>query len=164
MSLVTPDLGLLFWMLLSFLVVLFLLKKFAWKPILNSLHEREDEIETALNAAEKARTEMQNLKDNNERILQEAREERERIVRESQDLRERILNDAREQARQERDKILEEARMTIASEKAAAVQEIRAMSADLSVAIAEKLLRKELSSATKQKEYLQELTANIPLN
>ena len=164
MQLVTPDIGLLFWMLVSFLTVFFLLKKFAWKPILEMLQEREDSIEQSLKAAEKARKEVENMQANNERILNEARVEREKIFREAQEMKDKIIGQAREQALREKDKILNDARMSIEAEKNQAIVEIRNTAAELSVQIAEKLLCRELSADQKQKELAQKLISEIPVN
>ena len=164
MQLVTPDIGLLFWMLVSFLIVFFLLKKFAWKPILDMLHEREDSIEQALKTAEKARENIEKLQADNERILNEARVEREKIFREAQEIKEKIIGEAREQAFREKDKIMVDARMSIEAEKNLAIREIRNTAAELSVQIAEKLLRHELSNDQKQKELVEQLITEIPVN
>jgi F-type H+-transporting ATPase subunit b len=164
MQLVTPDIGLLFWMLVSFLIVFFVLKKFAWKPILGMLHAREDTIEKALKAAEKAKEEMEALKEDNRKILNEARAEREKIFREAQDIKEKIISEAREQANREKDKIMEDTRASIQAEKNAALRELREVTAGLSVSIAEKLLRHELSNDTKQKELIKQLTKDMPIN
>ena len=164
MQLVTPDIGLLFWMLLSFLIVFFLLKKFAWKPILNMLHEREYNIEQALKTAEKARVEMEKLQANNERILNEARAEREKIFREAQNMKEKIVGEAREQAVREKEKIINDARISIDTEKNMAIREIRNVAAELSVQIAEKLLRKELSNDQKQKVLIDQMIREMSVN
>ncbi|MDR1155764.1 MAG: F0F1 ATP synthase subunit B [Bacteroidales bacterium] len=164
MQLVTPDIGLLFWMLVSFLIVFFLLKKLAWKPILNMLHEREDSIDQALKAADKAKEDMKKLQADNERILDEARAEREKIFREAQEIKEKIVGEAREQAGKEKDKIMNEARASIDAEKNAAIREIRDAAAELSIRIAEKLLRNELSNDQKQKELIEELIKDMPVN
>jgi F-type H+-transporting ATPase subunit b len=164
MQLVTPDIGLLFWMLVSFLIVFFLLKKFAWKLILNMLYEREQHIEQALKSAEKAREEMEKLQASNERVLNEARAEREKIFREAQEIKDKIVGEAREQAVREKDKIMNDARVSIEAEKNMAIREIRNTAAELSVQIAEKLLRQELSNDQKQKELVQKLILEIPVN
>ena len=164
MQLVTPDIGLIFWMLVSFLIVFFLLKKFAWKPILNMLHEREYNIEQALKAADKARDEIEKLQANNERILNEARAEREKIFREAQEIKEKLVGEAREQAIREKDKIMNDARASIETEKNAAIREIRNTAAELSVQIAEKLIRHELSDEQKQKKLIEQMIKEIPMN
>ncbi len=164
MQLVTPDIGLLFWMLVSFMIVFFLLKKFAWKPILNMLHQREDTIEQALKSAEQAKEEMKKLQADNAKVMEEARTEREKIFREAQEVKEKIIGEARELAKKEKDKILDEARTAIQSEKNVALKEIRELTADLSVQIAEKLLRNELSNEQKQKALLDQLTKDMTVN
>ncbi len=164
MQLVTPDIGLLFWMLLSFLIVFFLLKKFAWKPILGMLHQREDTIEQALKSAEKAKEDMMKMQADNEKILAEARAEREKIFREAQEIKEKIVSEARGQAQKEKEKIMDDTRASIRAEKDAAIKDIREAAADLSVQIAEKLLRQELSNDQQQKTLLDQLTKDIPMN
>ena len=164
MQLVTPDIGLLFWMLVSFSIVFFLLKKFAWKPILDMLHEREYNIEQALKTVDKAREEMEKLQANNERILNEARAEREKIFREAQNMKEKIVGEAREQAVKEKDKIMNDARVSIEAEKKMAIREIRNTAAELSVQIAEKLLRHELSNDQMQKNLVDQMIREIPVN
>jgi len=164
MQLVTPDIGLLFWMLVSFAIVFFILKKYAWKPILNMLYERENNIEQALKDAEKAREKMEKLHADNERILNEARAERERIFREAQEIKDKIIGEAREQAVREKDRIITDARTSIEAEKNMAIREIRNTAAELSVQIAEKLLRRELSHDQKQKDLIDNLIKEVPLN
>lgn len=164
MELVTPELGLIFWMLVSFGIVFFILKKFAWKPILGMLKSREEAIDSALRMADKTREDMDRLKADNARMLDEARMEQEKIFKDAQDMHARIVAEAKEQARKEREKILEEARALIETEKRAALREIRANAADMAVEIAEKLLSRELSSENKQKAYLQSLTEQISVN
>ena len=164
MQLVTPDIGLLFWMLLSFGIVFFLLKRYAWKPIMNMLYEREQSIEQALKAADKARKEMENLQANNERIINEAYAEREKIFSDAQKIKEKIVTEAREQAIREKDKILNDTRMTIEAEKNAAIREMRNVAAELSVQIAEKIIRHELSNNQKQKELVEQMISEISVN
>ena len=161
MQLVTPDIGLLFWMLLSFGIVFFILKKFAWKPILKMLNEREYNIEQDLKAATRAREEMEKLQENNERILNEARLEREKIFREANDIKEKIVSEAREQALVEKDKILNSARIAIEAEKNTAIKEIRNVAADLSLQIAEKIIRRELRNDQKQKELVEQMIQEL---
>jgi len=164
MQLVTPDIGLLFWMLVTFLTVFFLLKKFAWKPILNMLQEREDSIEQALKSADKAREKMEKLQADNQRILNEARSEREKIFREAHEVKDKIIGEAREQAIRDKDKIMNDARASIEAEKNMAIREIRNTAAELSVQIAEKLLRHELSNDQKQKKLVEQLINEMPIN
>ena len=164
MQLVTPDIGLLFWMLVSFGIVFFILKKFAWKPILNMLQERDSSIEQALKSAEKARESMEKMKSDNERILNEAYQEREKIFREAQDIKETIVREAREQAVRERDKLINDARVSIEVEKNAAIRQIYNVAAELSVKVAEKLIRYELSNDQKQKELVEKMISEMPVN
>jgi F-type H+-transporting ATPase subunit b len=164
MQLVTPDIGLLFWMLLSFGIVFFLLRKLAWKPILNMLYEREEGIDHALKAADEAKKEMEKLHAKNERILNEARVEREKMFREAQEIKEKIIGEAREQAVREKDRIMTDARLSIEAEKNMAIREIRNTAAELSIQIAEKLLRRELSNDQKQRELVEQLIKEIPVN
>ena len=164
MQLVTPDIGLLFWMLVSFAIVFFLLKKYAWKPILNMLYERENNIEQALKDADRTREEIKKLQENNERILNEARIEREKIFREAQEIKEKIIGEARDQAVREKDRIITDAHKSIEAEKNMAIREIRNTAAELSIQISEKLLRRELSHDQKQKELIEHLIKEMPVN
>ena len=164
MQLVTPDIGLLFWMLLSFGILFFLLRKYAWKPILNMVQKREDSIEQALKDAEKARQGVEKMQEENDRILGEARAEREKIFREAHEIKDKIISDAREQAVRDKDKIMNDARVSIEAEKNAAIREMRDVAAELSVQIAEKLIRRELSANQKQKELIGRLIEDIPIN
>lgn len=164
MELVTPGIGLVFWMLLSFSIVFIILKKFAWKPILKMIKEREESIDNALKMAEKAKDEMAKLQSDNEKILSEARKERDGLIREAREIKEKIISDAKKQALTEADKMIENAKAAINSEKSAALSEIKKQITVLSVDIAEKILKKELSSEQKQKEYLGNLVKDINLN
>ena len=164
MQLVTPDIGLLFWMLFSFGILFFLLRKYAWKPILNMVQKREDSIEQALKDADKARERVEKMQEENERILAEARAEREKIFRDAQEIREKIIGEAREQAVRDKDKIMRDARASIEAEKNAAIWEMRNVAADLSVQIAEKLIRRELSNEQKKKELIEQMMSEMPVN
>jgi F-type H+-transporting ATPase subunit b len=164
MSLVTPDFGLVFWMVISFLIVLFILKRFAWKPILLSLRSREESIDSALKSAEKAREEMTKLKGDNEKILAEARLEREQMMKEAREMKEKIISDAKKSAGIEADKLIEMAKIQIQNEKNNAVAEIKVTVVELSVQIAEKILQKNLDSDSKQKDYAESLLKDINLN
>ncbi|WP_192822907.1 F0F1 ATP synthase subunit B [Rufibacter sp. LB8] len=158
--LVTPNIGLLIWQTITFLVVLFLLSKFAWKPIMAALRERESNIDAALSMAEKAKLEMQSLKADNERLLNEARAERERILKEATESANHLLEAARTKATEEGQRLVENARVSIENEKKAALTEVRNVAANLSIEIAEKLIRRELQDQTAQRalvqSYLQE--------
>jgi F-type H+-transporting ATPase subunit b len=164
MELVTPAFGLVFWMLITFLTVLVLLKKFAWKPILNMIKEREESIEKALSSAEKAKNEMASLTANNEKILNDARLERDALLKEARELKENIINEAKGKATTEADKIVSAARETINNEKMAAITELKNQVATLSIEIAEKVLRQQMASDDKQKAYVKQLLEEVKLN
>lgn len=164
MELVKPAIGLIFWMTLTFVIVLFLLKKFAWKPILNIIKEREISITQALESAEQAKREMKNLKAGNEKLLQEARLERDKILKEATEIRETMLNEAKTKAKQEAEKIIVSARETINNEKNAAIAELKNQVASLSIEIAEKILKSELSNEDKQKTLVSNLLQDVKLN
>ncbi len=164
MELVTPDVGLLFWMLVSFTFLLIILKKFAWKPILNSLKEREESITDALETAKKARAEMKKLKTDNEAIIREARLEKEKILKEAREIKTSILDKAKKEASQEANKLIEGAQMNIRNEKTMALEEIKKQVAELSVDIAEKILREKLSTGPEQQKIIEKYLDDIPLN
>ncbi len=164
MDLVTPELGLIFWSALSFIVLMFILGKFAWKPILNSVNERESSIKNALAEAEKARLEMENLQADNERILKEARAERETMLKEARDLKNKIVADAKEEAQAQAGKMIEQAQTAIESEKKAAMAELKSHVAGLAVEIAEKVVREELSNKDKQLELVESMLDDAKLN
>ncbi len=164
MDLVKPAFGLVFWMIISFSVILFLLKKFAWGPILNSLTERENTISDALNTAQKAKEEMLALKAGNEKLLQEARNERDLLLKEAREAKEMIISEAKTKATEAADKILVSARENISNEKMAAITELKNYVATLSIEIAEKVLKQELADPNKQKELVQTLLKDTKLN
>ncbi len=164
MELIQPGIGLIFWMALSFLIVLFILKKFAWKPILNGLKERENSIDEALNAAEKARDEMKNLKADNEKLIMQAKEERDNILREANKVKDSIIMEAKEKAQVEANKIVDGAMVTIENEKSAAISDLKSQVANLSIEIAEKIMKEELKVKGKQKEFLDKLVSEIKFN
>ncbi len=164
MELVKPDFGLVFWMTVSFLIVVFLMRKFAWGPILTMLKERETSIEDALNAAKKAKEEVANMKAENERILQEARNERDKMLKEARDTKDAIVNEARTKAQVEGDRMITIARETINNEKMAAITELKNQVATLSIEIAEKVIRQQLSSDEKQKALVQDLLKDVKMN
>lgn len=164
MQLVTPGIGLLFWMILSFSILLFILTKFAWKPILNMLKERETSIEKALQSAEQAKEEMARLQSDNEQIINEAKLERDKLIKEAREIKEKIMSDAKHEAQNESQKIIENARLSIEQEKLTAIKEIKNQVATLSVSVAEKILRKELATENKQKDFVDSLIGEIKLN
>lgn len=162
--LVTPDLGLIFWSALTFLIVLFVLSKYAWKPILSAIKERELSIERALSQAEKARHDMAKLQAENEKLLEEARVERDKILKDATATAASIVNDAKTKASEEGNRILETAKAAINTEKQAALAEIKTQVATLSLQIAEKLLRKELSTESAQQELVSDYISDLKLN
>jgi F-type H+-transporting ATPase subunit b len=164
MGLVTPDFGLVFWMVLSFSVVLYILSKFAWKPIMQSLKNRENSIQEALDVADRTKKEMAQLQSDNEKIMTEARQERDNLLKEARETKEKLINDAKGLAAIEANKMIEAAKQAIENEKIAAINEIKNQIAIFSVDIAEKLLKQELSKDTKQKEYITGLVNEIKLN
>ncbi|MEO6883489.1 MAG: F0F1 ATP synthase subunit B [Bacteroidia bacterium] len=164
MELVQPAFGLIFWMLLSFLIVVFLLKKFAWKPILTMIKERETFIENALSSAEKAKQEMASLQASNEKILQQARLERDQLLKEAREVKESIIAEAKMKAVKEGDKMIASARENINNEKMAAIAELKNQVAMLSMEIAEKIIKTELSSDEKQKALIKNMLQDVNLN
>ncbi len=164
MELVTPDVGTIFWMLLMFIIVLVILRKFAWAPILKALQNREKSIEDSLRSADRAREEMERLKADNEKIMAEARQERDNMLRDTKKTSEKILSEAREKAGEEARLLIEATQELIEHEKESAVDEIRRQVAVLSVDIAEKILREKLKDEKQQKELIQKLLQDIKLN
>lgn len=164
MDLITPGFGLVVWSTFSFLVVIFMLAKFAWKPILSSIKEREESIETALNSAEKAKGELTALKADNEKLLQLAKIERDAILKEAREAKDSIIADAKNKAVTESNKLVAAAREAINNEKMAAITEIKNQSAALAIEIAEKLLREQLKAEDKQKALMGELLEEISAN
>jgi F-type H+-transporting ATPase subunit b len=164
MGLVTPELGTFIWMLLAFSIILFILAKYAWKPILNALKEREQSIEDALSSAELAKDEMASLQAGNEKILQEARKEREAMLKEAKEMGGKLVSEAKQKATLEADKVIESARLSIEGEKSAALNEIKAQVAILSVQIAEKILRQQFADDQQQKDYFKKLMDEVKLN
>jgi F-type H+-transporting ATPase subunit b len=164
MELVTPDIGLIFWMTLSFAIVLAILKKFAWKPILQGLKDREDSIKESLSSAEKARDEMAKLKSDNEQLLAEARLERDKIIKEALATASSIKEDAKTDASKISGKMIEDARTDITNAKQAALAEMKQLVASLSLEIAEKLLRKNLSDNKDQRELVDRFINDIKVN
>lgn len=164
MKLVTPDIGLLFWMLVSFTIVLFLLKKYAWKPILTMLDNREKFIADALDSAERAKKEMKALQSDNERILVEAKAERDLLLKDAREIREKMISEAKGLANKEGERLLKTARENIQNEKMAAISELKNQVAVLSIEIAEKILKAELSSDEKQKSLVKNLLQDVNLN
>ncbi len=164
MDLVTPGFGLVFWTGLTFLFLLLILRKFAWKPILGAVSDREDGIKKALASAEDARKEMQNLQADNERILKEARAEREGMLKEAREIKNKMIDDAKEEAKEEASKIVAQAQASIETEKKAAIAELKSQVANLSIEIAEKVVRDELSNKDKQVKLVESMLGEATLN
>ncbi len=164
MSLVKPEFGLIFWMLISFGIIFFLLAKFAWKPILAALSEREKSIEDALTAAENAKKEMANLQAGNEKLLAETRAERDAMLKEARDMKDAIVNEAKNKAKDEAEKLIEAARQAINTEKLAAMADIKNQVAELSLGIAEKVVRQNLSSDAAQKSLVADIVKDLKFN
>lgn len=164
MELVKPSIGLIFWMVVSFSIILFILRKFAWKPILGMIKAREESIENALASAEKAKEEMKALQSSNERILAEARAERDSMLKDAREIKEKMIADAKSTASKEGERMLATARENIQNEKNAAITELKNQVATLSIEIAEKILKSELSSDEKQKTLVNTLLKDVNLN
>jgi F-type H+-transporting ATPase subunit b len=143
---IEPGIGLLFWMTLTFVILLFLLAKFAWKPILSAINEREVTIVDSLNQAKLAKLEVENLKAENEIIIRDAKIERDQILKEARDIRDRIVGEAKDLAKAEGDKMIDSARQTILAERSAAVSDIKNQIGALSVNIAESILKQKLDN------------------
>lgn len=161
MELITPDLGLLFWMTLAFGIVFFVLAKFAFPVINNMLKQREEEINTALEKAERTHQEMEKLQANNEMLLAQAREERDKILNEARQIHDKFIETAKVKANEEKDRIIDSAREMIENEKMAATTEIKNQIADFSIKVAEKVLQKELGSDKEQLDYINRLLDDI---
>jgi F-type H+-transporting ATPase subunit b len=164
MGLVMPDFGLLFWMVVSFSLLMWLLKKFAWQPILSGLTAREESIDKALKSAELAKNEMLKLQAGNEKLLKEAMLEREKIVKEARELKDTIVQEAKNQAVIEAIKVMDEAKAAIVRERAEAVNEMKSVISSFSLEIAEKILKEQLSDNKKQKDLVSNYLENIKLN
>ena len=164
MELVTPEIGLIFWTTIVFLLLLIVLKKYAWKPILAAVDERNKSIEDALKAADKAKKEMLALNTDNERILIQAKKERDVLLKEGREIKDNIIAEAKDKAKLEADKILITAKEQINNEKMKAITELKNQVASMSIDIAEKILKSELSDKNKQKELIAEALKSNELN
>lgn len=163
-ELINPGIGLVFWMLITFVILMFLLKKFAWGPILSAVTNREESIKNALESAEQAKKEMQNLQADNEKLLKEARAEREAMLKEAREIKDKMISDSKEQAKIEGDKMIKQAQAAIEGEKKAAVADIKNQVAELSVNIAEKIIKEQLSNNDKQLKLVDDMLSDIKLN
>ncbi len=156
--------GLFVMQLVILIILLFLMKKFAWKPILNSLEERETGIESALASAENARKEMQNLQADNDKLVKEARAERDAIMKDAREIRDNMIAEAKEDAKEVTSKLIESAQASIQQEKQAALAEIKKSVAELSIGIAESVIKKELSNKSDQLELVEGILKDVTLN
>lgn len=164
MDLLIPEIGLVVWQTIAFLLLLFLLTKFAWKPVLKSIKEREDSIDQALASAEKAKAEMARLTNENEELLKAARAERDIILKEAKELKDKIVAEAKTQAQVEGSKLIEQARKEIEEQKKRAVAELKGQVSTLSLEIARKVLEREFESQSKQEELVADLLKDVRLN
>lgn len=164
MDLLTPGVGLIFWQVVVFLLLFIFLAKFAWKPILGSLKEREESIQQALDSAEKAKEEMAKLQAGNEQLLREAREERDKILRDARDAANRLSDQMQNEAKKTADRMIEDAKAVINTEKNAALRDVKEQVALFSLQIAEKLIKKNLSTDQAQKDLVAEFLKETKLN
>jgi len=164
MQLLTPGLGLIVWTLLAFLVVFFILKKYAWPAILGGLKKREDTIAEALASAERIKAEMALMKSENESLLAQAREERAGMLKDAKNTADKMVSDAKEKAKTEYDKILVDAQAAIQQQKNAVLTDLKNQVGALVIEVAEKVLRKELNDKAKQEDYIRQLSEEVKLN
>ncbi len=164
MDLLLPHLGLIVWTILAFLVVLFILKKYAWGAILKGLNDREANIADSIATADKVRMEMSQLKSENEALLVAAREERAMMLREAKDIKDKMINDAKDEAKVQATKIITEAQASIQNQKMAALTDIKNEVGKMVIEISEKILRKELANKGEQENYIKQLAEDIKLN
>jgi F-type H+-transporting ATPase subunit b len=162
--LVKPDLGLVIWMTLTFFIVLFVLAKYAWKPILKAVKTREDNIENAISQAAKVQAEMAQLKNDNEALLTKAREERAIMLKEAKDIKDKMITDAKDLAKAEANKIIVDAQAAINYQKMAALTDIKNQVGNLVIEVSEKVLRKELSNKAEQENFIKQLAGEVKLN
>lgn len=164
MELLTPSFGLIFWTLLAFLIVFFILRKFAWKPILSSLDAREKGIADSLETAERVRAEMAQLKSENEELLAKAREERAVMLKEARETKDRIINEAKDQAKIEAAKIMTETQQAIETQKMAAMIDVKNQVGKMVIEVAEKILRKQLGTQEAQEAHIKDLVNEVNLS
>jgi len=158
------SLGLFVWQTLLFIGLLLLLRKFAWRPILNAVNDREEGIKNALLEADKARQEMENLKSDNEKILKEARIERDTMLKEAREIKNNMITEAKDQAKDQANKIIEQAKVTIQNEKLSAIADMKSQVANLSINIAEKVVKEQLSDEAKQLKLVENLLKDVKLS
>lgn len=164
MDLLTPELGLFVWTLIAFLAVFFILRKFAWRPILNTLNERETGIADSIAAAERVKKEMAQMQSDNEKIMLEARAQSAQMLKEAKDMKETIINKAKEETKAVADKMIAEAQQQIQQQKMAALTEVKNEIGKLAVEVAEKVIRRQLATADSQNDYAQLLAEEIKMN
>jgi F-type H+-transporting ATPase subunit b len=164
MELVTPGIGLIFWMTIAFGLVLWVLAKYAWKPIMNAIEERERNIDNALQQAEMAKKEIETFRVNNQELINQARIERDNMLRETVQLKEKIMLEAKEKAAQESEKLIQKTREQLELEKKAVIADLKSQVGKLSIEIAEKLLEREMKDKETHREYLEELIKEVKLN
>ena len=164
MDLLLPAIGLMFWVLIAFLIVFFILKKFAWKPIMTGLNERETNIADSIASAEKVKLEMAQLKNDNEKLLAAAREERAIMLKEAKEIKDRMINDAKDEAKVQAAKILADAHTSIQHQKMAALTDIKNQVGTLVIEVSEKVLRRELADKSEQENYIRQLAGEVKLN
>ena len=164
MKLLLPEFGLLIWTLLAFLIVFFILGKYAWPAIVKGLRDRELGITNALATAERVKAEMAQLKSENEALLAQAREERATMLKEARDTKDKIINEAKEQAKTEASKIITDARAAIEVQKMAAITEVKNQIGNLVVEVSEKILRRQLQNKPEQENYIKQLAEEVKLN
>jgi F-type H+-transporting ATPase subunit b len=161
MELLLPALGYFVWTLVAFLIVFFILKKFAWKPIISSLSEREKNIADSIATAEKVKLEMAQMKNENEVLMAKAREERSQLLKEAKELKDKIVNEAKEQAKVEASKIMADAQATIEQQKNAALTDVKNVVGNMVIEVTEKVIRRELSSKSEQENYIRSLANEL---
>lgn len=164
MQLLTPSFGLLIWTMLAFLIVLFILKKFAWPAIIGGLKQREETIAESLATAERVKAEMAQMKNENEELLATAREERGKLLKEARETKEKIISEAKEQAKLEANKILTETQAAINAQKMAAITEVKNQVGKLVIEVSEKVLRKELGNKEAQEAHIKGLVNEVKMN
>jgi F-type H+-transporting ATPase subunit b len=164
MELLSPGLGLIVWTFIAFIIVLVILGKFAWKPILTSLKERETTIADSLATAQRVKSEMAQLKNENEQMMAQAREERGRMIKEAKETSDKMISEAKDKARKEYDKIVADAQAAINQQKNAALIDVKNQVGKLVIEVSEKVLRRELSQRPQQEEYIKSLAESVKLN
>jgi len=164
MELITPGIGQIFWMTLAFLALLFLLRKFAWKPILKALKDRETSIHDALHAADRAKEEMKQLQFSNEELLRQAKDERDAILSDARKVRDSIIEESKEKAKEEADRIIAGAKESIENEKMAAMTDLKNQLAEMSLEIATRILEHELADRKQQEAFVRQQLAKINFN